>query len=166
MEILQEQQEHTIGNSVTVLWEDAMRISWESSWSITGTVWEHVANTLGALWKQHENTLGKPWGILWESQGILWESHNNTSVILQEYYGNGMRTIGNTVATLWEDWEYSGKTVGIGWKCCGNTRGIQCEYCGNTMGISWECRWNDEYGIFWGSTVGILYARPVNIIIA
>ena len=49
--------------------------------------------------------------------------------------------------TLWEDWEYSGKTVGIGWKFCGNTRGIQCEYCGNTMGISWECRWNDEYGI-------------------
>ena len=57
----------TIGNSVAVLWEDAMRISWESSWSITGTIWEHVANTLGALWKQHENTLGKPWGILWES---------------------------------------------------------------------------------------------------
>ena len=28
---------------------------------------------------------------------------------------------------------------------------IECEYCGNTMGISWECRWNDEYGIWGGA---------------
>lgn len=154
MGILQEQQEHTIGNSVTVLWEDAMRISWESSWSITGTVWEHVANTLGALWKQHENTLGKPWGILWESQGILWESHNNTSVILQEYYGNGMRI---PLGILWQHSGRTGNTLGRLWEQAGNAVAILEEYNVNTVGILWEYHGN-AVGMmsmaFWGEHRG------------
>ena len=84
---------------MAVLWEDAMRISWESSWSITGREW-------------HENT------------------------------------IGNTVATLWEDWEYSGKTVRIAWEYCGNTGGTHWEYYGNIMGKLLELRGN-PMGMLW-----------------
>ena len=68
------------------------------------------------------------------------------------------------MATLWEDWEYSGKTVGIAGNALAileeynvNTVGILWEYHGNAVGMMWEYSGNAmaiiwyECGIFFGA---------------
>ena len=57
--------------------------------------------------------------------------------------------------------EYNVNTVGMLREYHGNSVGMMWEYSGNAMAIIWY-----ECGILGGSTVGILYKRGGNIIIA
>ena len=82
-----------------------------------------------------ETSWGYPGETLGNTMGILGEYCGNRTIILWEQHEN---TIGNTVAILQEDWEYSGQTVRILWECCRNTTVILDKYNGNTMGSLWE----------------------------
>ena len=66
---------------------------------------------------------------------------NDTTVGLQwDYSGRSWTTVGG-VGLQWEEWDYSGATVGLQWGYSGATVrlvGLQWDYNGATVGLQWD----------------------------